>query len=93
MCNSSSEENGIRYIPKDRNPPAVASLRPIEDYWSALKKAVYDGGWEADNFDALERRISVKAQQTPIETIVKLFHAVRERMRLCAENGYWKIHR
>ena len=53
----------IRFVPKDANPPSVASLRPVEDFWAALKKAVYDGGWEATSFPALKRRIKQKARQ------------------------------
>ena len=87
------EENNIRYVPKDANPPAVASLRPIEDYWSALKKAVYDGGWEAKSFPELKKRIQQKAREIPLETITRLFNTVKERMRICARDGYWAVHR
>ena len=31
------KDEGISYIPKYNNLPAVASLRPIEDFWAALK--------------------------------------------------------
>ena len=37
----------IKFVPKKANPPCVASLRPIKDFWAALKKAVYDKGREA----------------------------------------------
>ena len=75
------QSNNIWFIPKEANPPAVASLRPIEDFWSALKKRVYDEGWEAETFDQLKERIRRKAREIPMETIVKLFRTVKERKR------------
>ncbi len=39
------QQQGICIIPEDTNPPCIASLRPVEDFW--LKKAFYDEGWEA----------------------------------------------
>ena len=87
------KEERIRFIPKEANPPAVASLRPIEDLWAALKKLVYEGGWEANDFDALKRRIAAKARLLPLEIILNLFRTVRERIHLCAENGYLAVHR
>ena len=87
------EEEGIRTIPKDANPPAVASLRPIEDLWAYLKKLVYDGGWEADNFESLKRRISAKARLLPLQVILNLFNTIRERIDRCAKEGYFAVHR
>ena len=86
-------DENIKFIPKEANPPAVASLRPIEDLWAALKKAVYAGGWEADNFEQLKRQISAKACEIPLQRIINLFRTVRERIRTCAENGYFAVHR
>ena len=37
-------------IPKEKNMRAVASM---EEYWAVLKKAMYDGGWQAKPFDKL----------------------------------------
>ena len=65
-------EENIRFIPKDANPPSVASLHPIEDFWAALKKEVYDGGWEATSMTALKRRITLKARQIPLPVILRL---------------------
>ena len=39
------KDKGIRYIPKYNNPPAVASLSPIEDLWAAVKKDKYGSRW------------------------------------------------
>lgn len=34
------EENSIRYVPKQYNPPCVPELRPIEMYWAQMKKCL-----------------------------------------------------
>ena len=31
----------IEFVPKDHNPANVPELRPIEDFWSELKREVY----------------------------------------------------
>lgn len=86
-------EQNIKFVPKSANPPAVPSLRPIEDFWSALKREVYAGGWEASNFEELKRRISAKAHQMSLEVVWNLFRTLRERIHTCAEKGYWAVHR
>ena len=53
----SIQRASVLFIPKEKNPRAVASLRPIKDNWAALKKAMYDGGWEAKSFDELSTRL------------------------------------
>ena len=86
-------QEGIRFVPKEDNPPCVAFLRPIEDFWSALKKSVYDGGWEANSLAALKRRIRLKARQFPLPTVLRLFNTIKDRLATCARDGYWSIHR
>ena len=88
-------EQGIRFVPKESNPPCIASLRPVEDFWAALKKQVYDEGWEATSMVILKQRIKRKAREIPLPTILRLFNTIRDRERLeiCARDGYWAVHR
>ena len=72
------QQEKIRFVPKDANPPSVASLRSVEDFWAALKKAVYDEGWEATSMPALKRRIKQKARQIPLPTILRLFNTIKD---------------
>ena len=71
----------------------MAFFRPIEDFWAALKKEVYGGGWEPEDFAQLKRRITAKARQIPLDVTLKLFRTVRERIQKCAEKGYLAVHR
>ena len=86
-------EENIRFVPKEANPPSVASLRPVEDFWAALKYKVYEGGWEAASIAQLKRRIRQKAQEIELPTILRLFHTVKQRLEICAQEGYWAVHR
>ena len=62
------KDKGIWYIPKYNKPPAVASLRPIEDFWAAVKKENYNSEWEVEHFAQLKQRILAKARQILPET-------------------------
>lgn len=50
-------ENNIEFVDKERNIANTPELRPIEDFWSKLKRAVYDNCWKAENLDQLRHRI------------------------------------
>ena len=42
----SNKASSPSLIPEDANQPCITSLQPVE-FWPMLKKAFYDGGWEA----------------------------------------------
>ena len=65
------QENCIQFLPVEKNLRAIASLCPMEEYWAVLKKAMYDGGWEAKSFDKLRDWIKHKACKVPVKTIKK----------------------
>ena len=53
-------EQNITYVPKKDNPPNVLQACPIEDFWSVLKRNVYEKGREAQNEQQLTGRIKRK---------------------------------
>ena len=55
---------------------------------TALKKAVYDEGWEATLIPALKQSIKEKACQIPFPTILCLFNM----MAVCTQDSYWAVH-
>ena len=71
-------QQSICFVPKNANPPCVASLRSVEDFW--LKKAFYNGGWEATSIPAQKQKIKKNALQIPLLTI--LFNTVKEQLAL-----------
>ena len=70
--------------------PTMRCLAPAGRNWPTLKKAFYDGGWEATSYLALKQRIK-KAQQIPVPTI--LINTVKVQQAVCAWNGYWADYR
>ena len=44
-----------------------AELRPIEDFWTEIKRIVNDGGWEAEDLDQLRNRINYAYKKIGIE--------------------------
>ena len=86
------KDEGISYIPKYNNPSAVASLRPIEDFWAALKKEKYGSRWEAEDFTQLKQRILAKACQILLDVLLNLFRTVRDQIQKCAEKEYLAVH-
>ena len=68
------QQQSICFVPKDANPPCVASLWLVEDFWAALRMAVYDGGLEATPI----WKIKEKARQSPLPMILCLFNTVKE---------------
>ena len=81
-------QQGTCFALKDANPSCVALLRPVEDFWPALKKAIYDEGREATSIRALKRRNKEKAQQIPLPRILCLFNMVNEQLAVCTQEGY-----
>ena len=47
------QANNIKFVQRQQNPPNVPQARPIETTWSLLEQKVYEGAWEAKNFEQL----------------------------------------
>lgn len=84
-------ERGIRFIPKNCNPPCVPQLRPIENLWSILKTMVYANGWSADTEEQLKRRIKFCLKKLTIDDCQRLFRSTKSRIRLAADNGPFAV--
>ena len=48
------ESENIEIVLKVFNPANAPEVRPIEDFWTEIKKLVYDDGWEAEDLDHLK---------------------------------------
>ena len=74
----------IKFDPKKANPPCVASLRPIKDFWAGFKKAIYDKSCEATSFPSLKGKIRQKAHKVSLPMVLHLFNTIKERLTICA---------
>jgi transposase len=77
----------IPFVPKDCNPPNLPQCRPIENFWAALKAAVYEGGWEATSIAQLKRRIKKCLASLPLISLKRDFASIRKRLRLVNRLG------
>ena len=75
-------EQSIPYVPRKDNTPNVPQARPIGDFWSVLKRKVYEKSWEAQNKQQLIRRIKQKLKEIdPLlchRTILKVPYLLRK---------------
>ena len=74
----------IKFNAKEANPPCVAFLSPIKDFWTALKKTVYDKGREAVSFPTLKQRICQRTRKVPLLMILHLFNTLKEMLVIFA---------
>jgi transposase len=81
------DENGINFVPEEKNPQNCPQARPIETFWSILEQMVYSGGWEAQNIDQLKRRIKNKLKEVDIKVVQAMFSDIRKQLRRIADKG------
>ena len=81
----------IKFVPKKANPPCIASLRPIKDFWVVLKKAVYNKGCESPS-PYLKGKIRQKAHKVSLSMVLRLFNTIKERLTICARDEHWAIY-
>lgn len=81
------ESLGIKYLPKAQNPPNVPQLRPIEDFWSILKRKVYENGYKASNLKQLENRIRYILKSFDDSQFQRLLCNTAQKVRKAARVG------
>lgn len=80
-------EQKVPFVPKKDNPPNVPQARPIENFWAALKRMVYDNGWEARNEQQLINRIKQKLKEIDVCTCQNLIRHIRTTLRKIEDHG------
>ena len=80
-------QQNVPYVRKENNPPNVPQLRPIETFWSHLKRKVYHGGWSASNKEELIKRIKSKLKTFGQEYFDTLMKNVKKKVRRAERNG------
>lgn len=80
-------EEKINFIPKELNPPNCPNLRPIESFWSKIKREVYADGWTPKDADDLHEKVS-KVMSKVGQTIGESFMSnVSKNVRLADRKG------
>jgi hypothetical protein len=81
----------IKVVPKNLNPPNVPQVRPIERFWSILKRKVYFDGWEAESNDHLIRKIKKELNNMPKTVCQSLMNGLKTQVRKAADNGVLSV--
>jgi len=79
--------NNIEYVPKVHNPANVPELRPIEDFWSEIKRLVYENNWQAENIKQLANRIRYAFNKVDINRVHRLGKATFTRVDRVRRHG------
>jgi hypothetical protein len=81
------ERLNIKIVPKDSNPPNVPQLRPIERFWTTLKRNVYRNGWTAKSVQDLVKRIKTELKKIPLQSCQNLMRGLKTKIRKAADRG------
>ena len=81
------DELHIDCIQEDFNPPNAPQLRPIERFWSHLKRRVYRNGYEAKNLNQLKKRIEEVVRTFPPSYFENLMKNVNKKIFKAARVG------
>lgn len=90
VLNTFAEED-INYVSKDRNPPCVPQLRPIEDFWGALKQKVYHHNWQGETLQQLENRVRYCLRQMDLAFVRDMMRSVKLRLRRARAYGVQSV--
>ena len=63
-------------------------MYPIFNYWAALKRAVYAGGYQATSVDAQKRRNWAEIREIDQQVIINLFRSIKANLIKTAEGPY-----
>jgi transposase len=81
------EENNIPYIQKEKNPPCVPQLRPIEDFWATLKRRVYKNNFKLKTIENFIRKIKLELKKVDIALCERLMSNVPKKVHRAANYG------
>jgi len=77
----------IEYVPRDKNPANVPELRPIEDFWTEIKRLVYADNWQAENLNQLRNRIEYCMKKIDQNRVHRLGASTFTRVDRVRRNG------
>ncbi|CAF1261407.1 unnamed protein product [Rotaria sordida] len=81
------QEKNIPFVPREKNPPNIPQVRPVEDLWGILKQKVYAQNYEAKSLDQLARRIREKIKELDKRMIQDMMFDIRSKLRKMWREG------
>jgi len=81
----------INFLSKERNPPNVPQLRPIESFWSHFKSRIFSGGFTPKDINDLKKRAQKIFKTFDKNYFEGLMKNVRKNVRYAAEHGVLSV--
>ncbi len=81
----------IKVVPKELNPPNEPQVRPIENFWSILKRRVYLNGWTEESDKDLIIKIKKELKNMPTNVCQRLMSGLKTKVRKAADNGVLSV--
>ncbi len=67
----------------------MPQARPIESIWTLLKRKVYENNWQANDLEALARRINQKAKELDQKILQAMIEGVRKKLWAMWRDGLY----
>lgn len=84
------EQAGIRYVPKDMNPPNCPQLRPIETYWALVKRKAVGRGKTNTTIKEFKKNWAAAVLKISIAVVQTLMAGICRKVRLHIRGGKLK---
>ena len=81
------DQNGIHFVPQQKNPQNCPQARSLEMLWSVLEQMVYASTWQAKNINQLKKRIMKKLNELDIKVVQSMFLDIPKQLRKIADKG------
>ena len=77
----------IKVLNKEKNPPNLPQLRPIETFFAHWKSIIYSNEWKPQNINELEEKAKRTLRTFGKEYYQNLMANVARKVRLAYHNG------
>lgn len=79
--------NGIRFVPKEANPPNCPELRPIERYWALVKKQLKDTRGSSKSESEFRKKWAPSSKKVTEATVKALMEGIPEKVKNFIKNN------
>ena len=79
------DQNGIHYVPQQKNPQNCRQARPVQTLWSILEQMIYARAWKARNINQLKKRIMKKLNELDIKVVQSMLLGIGKQLREIAD--------
>ena len=85
------ESAGVKFLAKERNPPNVPLLRPIEKFWAHFKAKMFSQGYRPKDVDCLMKKARKTLKAFDTEYFERLMGGVGTNVRAASTRGVLSV--